>query len=496
MKKLFSLLLVFAMLLALCACTATENPGDSTAESTLETVLDPAVDSDFLAGYGFGDITPEKGAPLLGYGNDSTRLTTGFKSYLYSMCLAVQDNKGTTAMLISVDSAALSESICNTIKAKIQTETGVPASNIILSAIHQHSTPNYSSSSAYSAEVSASALKYKDVLVNGTVQAAVDAYADLAPAEMYVTSIETESLNFVRNYVCNDGTYFGDNYGSSASGIKDHESVADATLQLLKFVRGGGKKDIIAANFQGHPHMGASSSDTNAHSDTVGVFRDTLADELDCNVIYFSGAGGNINMTSRIKEENVYTSMYTHGARLAEYAVEAEGTYKKVETGLVQVQTSTKLYNTDKSQEALYEQAVAFMKIWNEQGIKAAQAAIKTDEYKDVFHSIYHAKYVVIKHDLPSKRSLSLYAISFGDVAFTGAPCEQFDTNGDEIKSGSPFEMTFITTQTNGCDGYIPSIIGYTNGGYSTDITRYAPGTGEQVAQDFVTMLTQMHDAG
>ena len=482
-------ILVLSTILSLCCCTA----GDSTTTtaSTVETLLetlgtDPGIDSNFLAGFGEGDITPTESVPLQGYGDSGIRMSTGVLTSLYSHCLAVQDETGNIALMISVDSAAVGETNCNIIRSQIAGKTGVSMNNIIISSSHQHSSPDHSNSSVESSG------RYCTLLIQSTVQAAVDAVADLSPAEVYFSSIETENMNFVRNYICNDGTYCGDNYGSSASGIKDHESVADATLQLLKFVRDSDKKDIVVANFQGHPHMGnVGDNYYKAHSDMVGVFRDVLSTVTGDHVMYFSGAGGNINMTSRIYGENISKDMWEHGERLAEYALEAEENYTKVETGLVRAKVATKGYRTDKSQEALYERAVEFMKIWNSQGQKAAQAAIK--DYPE-FHSIYHAKYVVVKHNLSATRMMTLYAISFGDVAFVGAPFEMFDTNGDEIKSGSPYKVTFITTMTNGSDGYVPSQLGYDNGGYSTDITRYASGTGEQIAQDFIGMLEQMHN--
>ena len=446
---------------------------------------DAKTENRFFAGFGEGDISPTESVPLQGFGDSSLRMSTEVLGRLYSRCLAVRDDQGSTALLISVDNAAVDFDVCQEIRDEIEAKVGVPASNTIVSAIHEHSTPDYDHPKVPSTK------RYRTLFINATVQAAVNAIEDLAPAEMYINSVETEGLNFVRNYICNDGTCAGPNYGSFASGAKDHESKADAILQLVKFARSG-KKDIIVSNFQLHPYIGTTSKSTVAHSDCVGVYRDALADKLNCHVVYFSGAGGNVEPFTRIKTEHPAKTMWEHGEKLADYAVSAEGNYVKVNTGRVRTMVCENTDHTDKSRDALYDRAVDFMKIWNEQGQKAAQAALPN--YPEV-HSIYPAKYVVIKHDLPETRSLPLSAVSFGDVAFTGVPVEMFDTNGQEIKSGSPFKMTIVTTLTNGWDGYIPSRLGFDNGGYSTDITRYAPGTGEKIVQDLISMLTQIHDA-
>lgn len=488
-KKLLSLLLVAALLMTalLVGCTPA-NTEDTLANdpTNTEPPVDtrPPVNSDFLVGFGEGNITPyDMSVPLMGYGDSELRMSTGYTSKLFSHALAVRDKNGNTAIMISVDSAALTTDFCSFVQQSVSGKTGVPAKNIILSAIHQHSTPDYANVGYGDAGA------YATMMKKNTVQAAVDAVKDLSPAEIYINTAEAENLIFVRNYVCEDGSFKGPNYPSN-SPVKDHESVADVTMQFVKFVRGEDKKDILVTNFQGHPLMGSSASSKDAHADFVGVYRDYVQDELDVHCMYFSGAGGNLTPTSEIASENISKNMYDHGAKLGEYAVKAEGGYTKVNAGDVKVAVSIKKYNTDKSQEHLVDVATEFMKIWNSQGQSAAYTALtqNPDKYPGI-RSIYHGKYVIIKHELPTTRNMTLYAISCGDIAFTGTPCELYDQIGDLIKTDSPAKMTIVTTQTNGCDGYIPSALGYQNGGYSVDITRYAAGTGEQIAADLVKML-------
>lgn len=493
MKKLFCLILSSVLLIGLCACAASDAPttgapGTDPTQGTEPTL--PVITSNFYAGFGEVDITPDWSVPLLGYGTSTDRMSNGVLEglNLYSHCLAVRDEDGNTALLIGVDSAAISHSA--SIATKIAQKTGVPVANIMISTAHQHSTPDYSADS-----------KYKTLMDNGIIASAELAIADLAPTEAYYTCVETKNLTFVRNYFLTNGQPYGDNMGSIPTGesVAEHESEADNDLQLLKFVRGGDKKDIVVANFQGHPKIGSTIETqygrdrrNKVHSDTVGVFRNELSAKLDCNVMYFTGASGNLNFASRIVKENKYTTMETHGKKLADYAYKAEDTYVKLETGKVQGLTATKTYNTDKSQEALLERAQEFMKIWDKDGQAAAQAALK--DFPE-FHSEFHAKYVIVKHNLAATRNLSMYAVSFGDISFAGAPIEMFDENGMQIKNASPFKVTFITALTNGTDGYIPSQRGYDNTGYSTDVTRYAPGTGELLANDILSLLTQMKNA-
>jgi len=492
MKRLLCLLLVFAMTVSLLACGNTPEPGTDTVSTTAPTEADttPAV---FMAGFGIGDITPEESVPLQGYGNALARMSTGLMSYLYSLCLAVRDADGNTALVISVDSAACYGS-SGELQQLISEATGVSVDSIIITSIHQHSTPSPGN------EASPASMRYKDLLFSRTVKACQDALEDLSPCEMQTATVQTEGLNFVRNYLMNDGTFSGPNYGSTASGYKAHESEADRSLQLLKFVREGqttlgGKKakDIIVANFATHPHSGSSGANyLNAHADSPGVFRETVEQQLGCHVMYINGAGGNINQDSSIAEENIYTDYKERGKALAQYAIDAEGSYTKVNTGKVQTSIVPCTVDNDHTMDHLLEEATAIRDYWYK--TNNATDAMKLGTSGQV-HSTYHAEAIVSKANEPATREVKIPVISFGDIGVTGGPYEMFDTNGMQVKEGAPMAMTIMCNMANGSIGYVPSQLGFDNGGYSTDITRVAPGSGEKMAQVMIDTLTQHRNA-
>ena len=89
----------------------------------------------------------------------------------------------------------------------------------------------------------------------------------------------------------------------------------------------------------------------------------------------------------------------------------------------------------------------------------------------------------------------------------TGLPVVTVDTNGMELREGTvgndhyaaedqlenPYEMHFVTSLSNGSEGYIPSYDGFTNGGYERDTTKYAQGTGELIVGDVLHVLNDLH---
>jgi hypothetical protein len=92
------------------------------------------------------------------------------------------------------------------------------------------------------------------------------------------------------------------------------------------------------------------------------------------------------------------------------------------------------------------------------------------------------------------EQSFDIGAVSFGDVGFACAPYEMFDTNGTFIKENSPFPVTFVAECANGGNGYFPSALAWENGGYEVDTCRYVKGTAEELADGFVSMLTDLYN--
>lgn len=491
MKKVFSVVLMLSLLLGLCACGSASPAGTGSGTEAA------APENVFMAGYGKVDITPqEQGVPMNGYANSSERLSTGLLSYLYAIAVAVRDADGNTAVVVSVDNAALSENYTTEVREWAQKKLDIPKENILVAAIHQHSCPDPSNGDFQTSA------NYRQRMLQGIKDAIAAAVEDLAPAELWINTATTEALSFVRHYWTNDGTLCGDGFGNAASGLVGHESDSDKEMRLVKFTREE-KEDIILVNFQGHPHMGTREADTNIHSDWPGVMRDEVAAQLGANCIYFSGAGGNMNSTSRITQENISKDFRDHGKRAASYVVDAESSYTKVESGKVACKEVTLTYETDHSMDHLLMEAKI---IADARGRDSQEARELLKEYPQ-FNSIYHASAVVNKAAAGPTRDITISVITFGDVAITAHPYEMFDTNGMELRSGSvdnenydaddqlenPYAMTIVSSLANGSHGYIPSRLGYTNGGYSTDITKFAPGTGEQLVGDYLRLLNELH---
>lgn len=470
MKKWIAIAMAAALLLSLCACGAaggTENAGATTTE---------APTAGLQVGYAKENITPEETVPLSG--SAGRGVSNGMLDYLFGTCVAISDGED-TALIFSIDIQNAYSPTASWRNA-ISRATGIPEDRIMLCFTHTHSAPDTGSDDPAIG-------RYNSKVSDKLVKAAKAAIADLSPAEAYTATTKTENMNFVRRYIMNDGTLCGDNFGDTSSGYKCHETEVDNTLQLVKFTRESGK-DIIMANFQMHSnytiHQNAISSDV------AGAFRDALEQKSGVNVIYLNGASGNINPTSRFADENVVSTHKEWGEKMAQYAMDAEGSY--TEANLTRLQTSQVILDVE-ANHADDHLAVKAAEI-SEYFTQTADRATADQMCKDAgISSIYHANTIVANSRRDRTITVELDVYSIGDIAFIFAPVEMFDTNGMYIKEHSPYGLTFICGYANQCQGYMPSEKAYELIGYEVATTMFAKGTGEKVADQFLDMLGQLN---
>jgi len=435
----------------------------------------------FQVGFGRADITPEDSVPLAGYGNTGKRMSKDVLDYLYATCIAITDAEGETVLLYSQD--LVNSSQTETVRSAVSQATGIPADHIMVAATHTHSAPDQSSKHE---NITFWKLKYTDSMI----KAAEDALADRSDAQMYSGRTETEKLNFIRHYKLSDGSYGGSNFGDFANNtIVDHASSNDPGVQVLKFVRAGeGKKDIVMVNWQSHPLMTGGLVKSDISADFVGSTRAYLESKTEDLFVYFTGAAGNHNPTSRMKEENRTEDHKEYGQILGDYILKAQENLTNLETA--QIKLSKQMYEC-KINHDMEE------KLDDAKKVSALYSATDRDTGNVLarqlgFSSVYHANAVIRRAGLEQTRLVELNAISVGDFSFIAAPYEMFANHGVYIKENTPFEMTFVISCCNGAHGYIPSTDAYDYGCYESHTGNFTRETGDELAQEYVSMLEEL----
>ena len=486
MKKIIALLLVAVMVLAAVGCAKTEtkpeaqNQEASTASSQEKT---------FRVGYARLDITPEEPVPLGGFGNCDRRISTVILRRLYITCVAITDEQDNTVLMYGCDFINPYASLMNA-RPVVAQATGVPEHQILINSSHTHAGPDQGSSQFQS-------IQNWITLVNGQmVIAGQQAMEDRKPATMSYGSIETENLNFIKHYYNVDASgqkqFFGDNFGTQVlDETTQHTTQIDQTMFLVEFQREG-DKPVVMASWRAHPLLDGGSTRTELSSDYPGAFREAMELQYDCHFVYYQGAAGNNNSSSRLAKEVRTKNTAEYGALLAGYALEGlKNNMTDVgNPGLVQSRYTLLEQDVNHDTDSLYIAAQQVQAVWKTTNVFAEAKAVGMPYG---IRSPYHANAIVNRYNKPATATSELNAVALGDhVAFVSAPNELYDQLGEMTEASSTYPMTVTLGYTNGYTGYIPTLYGFEYTSYETDVCWFKAGIGEIMVDTFLSMLDEM----
>ena len=482
MKKIIALICLLSMVLPLAACSSGIAPVETKEAETKETKTaketkkteekkdegEIVYPKGFAVGHAMGDITS---TPISMY--NATAETV--HDPLNLTCIALSDGEGGVALIMTADLKGMHRSVFERCTSIIKKEFGIPAENVMISATHTHSAPTVSSGN------DTNMIRFVSKLYKQIPVIVEEALRDLDEIEGCYTGKGTaNSIAFVRRYLMPDGTY--DTHGNK-SAVK-HETDADPELRTIRFDRKN-KKDVLMVNFQTHYGGATGMYPEQVSADFIAPFRDAAEKELDCLFAYYSGAGGNINFKSNIPGERYYE---TPSDAIVEFmgstqrAMDAE---EKAVLGKVACARSFYPGRVRHDTEERVKQAQEVVSA----GVSSPAGVALMGQYG--FDSHFEASFVVTRSKLGETLDVPMTALSFGELAFTGHPYEMFHENGKEVRDGSPFKTTFICSLSGDALGYIPSALGYSNGGYETFNCRFAAGTGEELAQEAIRLLKE-----
>ena len=445
-----------------------------------------------FAGYARQVVEPTESIPLAGFSNELKRFHTAMTEDICVTAVALSDETGSTALMIGADICTVGPPIAEPARKRISEATGVAEDRIFIAATHTHSAPGLAKQELPCIQ------KYTEQLIVAMAETSVAAMADRKPATMETGSIETKGLNFIKHYrAINHATgelfVLGDQYGDPTGKVYlEHMTQVDPTLHIVRINREGAKP-IVMANFRAHPHFTGGYAKFDLSSDYIGAFRMALEAMYDCNCVYFQGACGNVNSSTRMTGERLYSTCRSHGTALAAAALQCLGRYMTpAEPGAI-TSKQVKFYGKIKEiDEELASAARQILDLWKETYDRALCAATGAPMG---IHSPYHAMALLANMNRTTEKDglMVLNAVTLGkDLAFVTFPGEMYDTISMRMEDNSPFATTLMLGYCYHHIGYLPSLAAYQYGSYEVDVTRFAPGTGETVADTYVEMLKEL----
>jgi neutral ceramidase len=397
------------------------------------------------------DVTPAQ--------KDLPKNYDGILDHIYSRAIVI-DNGNAAAALITVDAGGIPDAVWQAVSKQLETELGIPAKNVLLSATHSHSVPGQQAG-PYTQKI---------------VESVRIAKQRLAPARIgFGTGVSYINVN--RNIIDPKTRRWweGPNY----------EGPSDKTVAVVKFENLNGEPIAVYYNYAMHG-VAAGQLDL-VSGDAPGTTSKYLEDSFDDKIValWSSGAAGDQNP---IYFQQTYDLREIRIKDYAKRGIDISNSMPPGGQGLDRKDpTVIKLMNQQKQMilsmgQFLGEEVMHVMR-----GMDRMQSNVQVDgRFKTVscpgrertnegragFPGVY-------KEAGPVEIRLGLLRI--GDIRIGAVNAEVFNPIAQRLKSESPYAQTLMATLTNGSarSGYIPHDAGF--GMYTFEVlsSRLQPGCAE-----------------
>ncbi|GAB2639818.1 hypothetical protein GCM10027035_36950 [Emticicia sediminis] len=398
------------------------------------------------------DITPELSELPSGF--------LGIYDRIHSRAIVIADENKTVA-LVTLDVGAIPNEMAKSLLEKIATQTGIPTTNIMLTATHTHSVPFRIGGEAFEAKVVNSVKQAKD---------------KLQPAKIgYGEGVSYINVN--RNIIDPKTRRWweGPNY----------DGPSDKTVAVVTFETLDGKPIAVHYNYAMHAvtvgMLDMVSGD--APGTTSKYIEDTFDDKI--VAVWSTGACGDQNP---IYFQQTYD---LREIRIKEYASRGIDISNKMPPGGQGLNRNdpqvAKLMQQQKQmivsmgqflgEEVMHvmrgiERKESNVKIYANQKIVTCPGRKRLDEGRAGYAGTYEdADSIDIKLGL----------ISINDIAFSSVGGEVFNPISTRLKKESPFAHTMMLTLTNGYakSGYIPHDAAFGTYTFEVVSSRLKPGFAE-----------------
>lgn len=412
------------------------------------------------------DITPLR-FPITVNGNMSDHLAKAAHDPLHARCLVLANGE-TQLALVTCDSCMIPREIMDSAKRRAAYRTGIPATNILISATHAHSCPTVTG--VFQSDPDAEYVEYlADRIVDGITQA----WKQREPAQLGWTTATEPGQLFNRRWHLKDGVSGENPFGQKVDRVRMNPGYQnpdvvrqagpiDPQISILSVQSREGRPIAVWANYSLHYVGGVPGG--NLSADYFGEFAARLTRRLQAGDVQpafvatmTNGTSGDVN--------NVNFSGPAPGKRepFEQISVVAENIAERVAAAYRQIKYSSEIPLGVRETEL--ELGVRRP---SEEEFKLAQERLvgKVAPLKGA-PDIYARESVLIAA-YPATVKVKIQALRLGDLAIVSSPCETFTETGLAIKEATPFAHSFTISLANGYNGYLPTPQQHEWGGYET----------------------------
>lgn len=435
-------------------------------------VAEPTV---FLVGRARECITPPLGVQLAGYFH--AREAKSVRDDLYARAVVIE-SEGVRLALVSCDLIGMTGEVSNAAKALIETETGIPAADILVCATHTHTGPELRAGGSIARDETWTA-----ALPRRIADAAGRADKAKVPATLRAGETDVTGYSFNRLFRLEDGSeVFGRGDGGKA--VLGNAGPIDPALQTLSAVDADGNLIALLVNFALHPDVIGGGSADFISADWPGMIGDTISAVYGEEVVtlLLQGTCGDIN--HRTHDE---TALPTGGPAKAMQLGRALA-------GAAMVALERAEPMTDPTLAAASNRLSIPYYTRDEAFFKELEALEKKENPTDMDLSV-----IKRGRDWPHDNHLAevpVQVLRIGEVGLVALPAEIFVRIGFEIKEWSGAPRTFVVELANDrVSSYVPDPAHAERGAYGQIpiLSRWlASEAGRSMADASVQMLYQL----
>jgi neutral ceramidase len=420
------------------------------------------------AGAATSNITPPLGMEIVG--NFAPRpIAAHVHDELHARCLVLDDGE-TKLVFVVADTISLARDIWDEAKAKIEADTGIPASNMMFSGTHTHS-------SVAALSHSDPALNYRQLLISRVVDGVKRALHNLEPARIAWGAGSVPQHVFNRRWLMKDGLTNPNPFGGQDRAVMNPSALLRARLSgpagptnpevyFISVQAADGRQIALLANYWLHYVGGVPREHLSA--DYFGEFCRVIEKELGANDgrppmvgILANGPCGDVNSTDRSGKES--TSQFAPYEKIKLVAGDVASEVLRVRETL-QYQDWVPLKAAAADLELGARKPTPEMVEWAQQ-VLAKPADAKAEHIRE---RPYAERTLSAHKSQGDTVSCVMQAFRIGDLGVAAIPFEVFTETGLEIKEKSPFQDTFTIELANGSNGYLPTPAQHDLGGYET----------------------------
>lgn len=427
----------------------------------------------FSAGAHAQDITPTK-FPAPVNGSTKGNFATQVSDPMHARAVAVSDGRATVILCV-VDACLIPREICESAKAIAARATGVPASQMLISATHSHScaamTPAFQSDPDPA---------YVHSLPPRIAEALIRAYRNLEPAEIAWGRDADPTQVFNRRwFVKPDQTYENPfdgtadralmNPGFQSPRVSEPTGPVDPDVSLLAVrAKADGRPIAVFANYSLHYVGGVQA----ISADYFAAFAREIGLRLGAGDARYAGKPAFVGIMSNGTSGNINNLDYSKPAPPRAPAGERiEVVARSVADAAMrswdrlQWQSNPPLASRERDLSLGVRKATA-AELDRARNLVATTPRDKDGQFSD--RKAIYAREAIALDAYPDQVPVKLQVHRIGRLTIAAIPCEVFVEIGLDLKRHKPLDEHFTISLANGYNGYLPTPEHHKLGGYET----------------------------